>query len=778
MNWWQVYYTHKFNKLLKTDLQQLCLEYKIESKQNKNLLIRDLVQHFVPNNEEIIIESNENNNYYYNVIRYTENLPFDHAFTFDNRYFTISDSIRIHETFLRQKLQEINYIDHQEIKIQINSILDVVKKPNTVPIKQPNNMIPILFEHQKENIQWMKNLEDQVDNEDLLTISNFTPYLIKIHPQIVYACYNYRFMFHLPKKIHLSYQGGILADQIGLGKTNTTIGLMMGKTRKPIKTDRLYAKANLVLCPSHLAQQWFDEIENNTVGLKVCMLRTKKDWELLSYYDLMTCDIVIITYQFLVNQNYRPSSRYDDIYEMKCNLHKIHWHRIFLDEGHEMVYNSKIFSEILLFESKYKWYISGTPFIDGNVMDYPDYCVYKIARFLGISIYEGEIVAPHSVQSIKPNMEFMKEFTKLMIRNTKESANIHLPTINIQDKLLTFHKTEKARYDIAKSRSRCSRKWLLQLCCSMNLADQDIKEFGVEKTLKQIHEIMIENQEKKLKQKKNTLENTIPKREETVITQERQETIERLTKEIKEIERSLMFLRSVISQINNEQTCPVCLDVIEELAITNECGHIFCVDCIEECLNTNGKCPNCRARTNYMIVGKENNDNIMINQYGTKITELIEFLKQTKEKVIIFSQWDRLLHKVGEILENEGFPNVFCQGSVFQRNKCLQDFRQENIQILMMSLHYAVSGTNLTEAHNVIILDIYDGSKEDIEKKENQAIGRVHRLGQTKDINVIRFVMKDTLEEQLYKKFININNKNEIEFDDNHSENSAIILSI
>jgi SNF2 family DNA or RNA helicase len=524
----------------------------------------------------------------------------------------------------------------------------------------------------------------------------------------------------------------------------------------------LYSNANLVLCPSHLAQQWFDEIENNTIGLKVCMIRTKKDWELLSYHDLLTSDIVIVTHQFLVNPsfyNYRSTFN-NDLYRRQCNLNIIHWHRILLDEGHELVYNYRIFNEILAFQSKYKWYISGTPFIDGNIMDYPDYCVYQVAKFLGIKVHEREIVAPQSVQSITPNLEFMRELTKLMVRNTKESANIHLPTVTIHDKLLTFHKTEKGRYDIAKTRSRASRKWLLQLCCSLNLADQDIKEFGVEKTLEQIHEIMIENQEKKLKQKKNTLENTIPKREDTVLTSERKEIIDRLIKEIKDIESSLTYLKTVLSQINNEQSCPVCLEIIEDLSIT-DCGHVFCVDCIEQCINTNGKCPNCRKRATYMIVGKENQENTqendMINKYGTKITELIKFLKNTKEKVIIFSQWDRLLHKIGDILYEEGLPNVFCQGSIFQRNKCLQEFRKHDIQILMMSLHYAVSGTNLTEAHNVIILDIYDGTKEDIEKKESQAIGRVHRLGQTQDITITRFIMKDTLEENLYKKLIDTN---------------------
>lgn len=780
MNWWEFYYIHKFNKLLKTDLQQLCEEYNIESNQLKKTLTDQLVKHFQPSlDEEIPNEIDIINSYDYEPMRHSQILPYEYEFTFKNELYRISNSIKPCESILRQTLREMNYVDHQEIKIQINSILDIVKKASVKGIEQPENMIPMLFDHQKQNIQWMKNLETNVDSGDFLTIHNYWPFLIQLHPQLIYNCYRYRFEFHIPKKIDLTYQGGLLADCVGTGKTNNCIGLCLEKTRKPMLIDnKKYARANLVLCPSHLAQQWFDEIENNTIGMKVCMIRTKKDWELLSYHDLMTSDIVIVTHQFLVNANYKPSYNDLNIQSRLCNLHEINWHRIFLDEGHELIYNPRVFSEILTFQSKYKWYVSGTPFIDSNIMDYPDYCVYKIAKFLGINVHEEEIVAPQSVDSIKPNLEFMSQLTKLMVRNTKESANIQLPSISIEDKFLTFHKTEKARYDIAKTRTRASRKWLLQLCCSLNLADQDIKEFGIEKTLEQIHEIMIENQEKKLKQKKKTLENNLPKKEETVITPERQEILDRLTREIREIESSLVFLKSVLNQINNEQSCPVCLEIIEELAIT-DCGHIFCVDCIKQCLNTNGKCPNCRTITNFMIVGKEDKSlqNDMINQYGTKITDLIKFLKDTNDKVIIFSQWDRLLHKVGDILNDEGLSNVFCQGSIYQRNKCLQEFRKKDIQILMMSLHYAVSGTNLTEAHQVVILDIYDGSKEDIEKKESQAIGRVHRLGQTNKINVTRFVMKDTLEEDLYKKLIDNINDYEIPDQENHLlENSPLVL--
>lgn len=772
-NWWEFYHKSQITKLLKPELQLLANEYNINPNQRRELLINELIKklsfHKDIEIETILDENDDIDIEIYYPKREVKNCNFDYDFRYDGKYFKMFDNIREHDYFLRIKLQNINYVDHEEIKMEINSILDIIKKPNTFPIVQPENMITLLLEHQKQNIQWMKDLEDSIDNGDKLTISNYWPYLIPLHKQIVYSTLNYRFKYHVPQEISLTYRGGILADEMGLGKTLNCIGLMLQNSRKPSNNN---SKANLVLCPSHLAEQWYNEIINNTIDMKVAMIRTKKDWDMLTYYDLLTCDVVIVTHQFLINPNYNPNSRWNYNNQTSPSLHKINWHRIFLDEGHELVFNTTVFSSITNLQSKYKWYVSGTPFVDGNIMDYPDFCIYQISKFLEIDIREFEVRAPNSIHTIRPNIEYMKQLTRLMIRNTKDTIDFHLPEIKIQDKLLDFHKTERGRYDIAKKRSTTSKKWLLQLCCSMNLADQDIKEFGVEKTLEQIHEIMIINQEEKLQKKKNTLENTIPKRQDTVLTEERKENIKRLQIEISDIEKSLMYLKTIFNQIKDEQTCPICLDVIENLAIT-DCGHIFCVDCIEQCLETSGKCPNCRNITNYMIVGN-NENNEMINNYGTKITELIKHLKQINDKVIIFSQWDRLLHKVSDILKDEGLDNLFCQGSIFKRNNSLREFRKNNINILMMSLDYAVSGTNLTEAKEVIILDIYDGSADDIKKKENQAIGRIHRLGQKDNIKVTRFVIKDTLEEILYKKLINNNKTNEILYNDN-DENLTII---
>ena len=63
------------------------------------------------------------------------------------------------------------------------------------------------------------------------------------------------------------------------------------------------------------------------------------------------------------------------------------------------------------------------------------------------------------------------------------------------------------------------------------------------------------------------------------------------------------------------------------------------------------------------------------------------------------------------------------------------------------------SGINLTEATDVILLDTFTVDSPILCKAlETQAIGRAVRLGQTKTVQVRRFIMRNSIEEQLFKR--------------------------
>jgi SNF2 family DNA or RNA helicase len=73
----------------------------------------------------------------------------------------------------------------------------------------------------------------------------------------------------------------------------------------------------------------------------------------------------------------------------------------------------------------------------------------------------------------------------------------------------------------------------------------------------------------------------------------------------------------------------------------------------------------------------------------------------------------------------------------------------------MLSSENTVSGSNLTNAEEIIFLDPVYGDKQYRLNTENQAIGRVRRLGNKhKEINVIKLLIKNSIEETIYNQNI------------------------
>lgn len=219
---------------------------------------------------------------------------------------------------------------------------------------------------------------------------------------------------------------------------------------------------------------------------------------------------------------------------------------------------------------------------------------------------------------------------------------------------------------------------------------------------------------------------------------------------------------------NDDEMCGICLDDIPEDDIgVTVCGHMFCFECLKMAISKNHSCPYCkkklsdkeiyvlsyeRKKKNEKESVEDKNKIELINEIGTKLANLITYLRESNEHTIIFSQWDDLLRRVGRILKDNNILNVFCKGNCYQRDKAIREFNSDDkIKIIMLSSDSTAAGTNLTKASQVIFIDPIYGTYDYRKGQEKQAIGRAHRLGQKANIKVIRFIIKDSVEEEIYK---------------------------
>ena len=77
-------------------------------------------------------------------------------------------------------------------------------------------------------------------------------------------------------------------------------------------------------------------------------------------------------------------------------------------------------------------------------------------------------------------------------------------------------------------------------------------------------------------------------------------------------------------------------------------------------------------------------------------------------------------------------------------------------RVVLLSSSKNASGVNLTEASHVVLLDSLNTTSEEARLLEEQAIGRAVRLGQTRQVQVRRFIIRNTIEHDFYLRNIGV----------------------
>lgn len=150
--------------------------------------------------------------------------------------------------------------------------------------------------------------------------------------------------------LHQGLRGGILAEEVGLGKTVELIDLICLHRRKQdlqtitrdayTNTDVLVSGATLIISPSSIVQQWYNEIKKHAPSLKVMYYRVHDRNRSDIKNSLSTSDIVLTTYDVLGREiNYADEQPKRNLRHEKIHLAKrsplveILWWRVCIDEA-------------------------------------------------------------------------------------------------------------------------------------------------------------------------------------------------------------------------------------------------------------------------------------------------------------------------------------------------------------------------------------------------------------------------------------------------------------
>ncbi len=125
---------------------------------------------------------------------------------------------------------------------------------------------------------------------------------------------------------------------------------------------------------------------------------------------------------------------------------------------------------------------------------------------------------------------------------------------------------------------------------------------------------------------------------------------------------------------------------------------------------------------------------------------LVNKLNDEKKNILIFSSFTKTLDLIEDelILNNISYLKLTGKDNKIKRKEMVDEFQKGQTKVFLISLKAGGTGLNLTSAQAVIHFDPWWNISA-----QNQATDRAHRFGQTKQVDVYKLIIKDTIEEKI-----------------------------
>ncbi|KAG6039818.1 hypothetical protein E4U41_002064 [Claviceps citrina] len=515
------------------------------------------------------------------------------------------------------------------------------------------------------------------------------------------------------------FSGGILADDMGLGKTVQIISLILTGG----------SGTTLIVAPVSVMSNWKQQIERHVKAEFAPSVFIYHGDKKITGKELMKYDVVITSYGKLAREK-------DAKVPQVLLSSDIEWTRVVLDEGHIIRNaNTKVALAACAITAKSRWVLTGTPIIN-SVKD-----LQSLVKFLHITggIEQPEIfnaVVTRKLAAGDSSAEailqaLMQDFC-LRRKKDMKFIDLKLPPKTEYLHHVTFHPEEKRRYDALLDEARGA------------LAEYQATTAGKKGQFQGVLERLL-----RLRQTCN----------HWILCKDRIDELMKVLGDQDVVslnEKNVLLLRKALRlYIDNQEDCAICYEIPASPVITN-CKHVFCRACITRAIEIQHKCPLCRNKLSedcLLEPAAETafDENFDMTTQSSKTEAAMQIVRATlnnpESKIVIFSQWTSFLNIIQNRLDSSGLKYCRVDGSMTaeKRDRAIRalDFDPET-RIMLASLAVCSVGLNLVSADTVILLDSWWAPAI-----EDQAIDRVHRLGQTRKTTVWRLVVEGTVEERV-----------------------------
>ncbi|KAG9219471.1 hypothetical protein CCMSSC00406_0005365 [Pleurotus cornucopiae] len=548
--------------------------------------------------------------------------------------------------------------------------------------------------------------------------------------------------------------GGMLADEMGMGKTIQIIALLVSDLKAP----------NLVIAPTVAIMQWRNEIAAHTDGIKVLVWHGSS--RETNIKEMAKYDVILTTYAVVESCFRKQESGFTrkgfKVREVSP-VHQIQWNRVILDEAHNIKERSTNTAKATFeLKANYRWCLSGTP-LQNRVGE-----LYSLVRFLGgdpFSYYfckKCDCKSLHWRFSDKRNCD---DCGHSPMQHTCFWNNEILTPIQKNGMVgpgkIAFKKLKILLDCMMLRRTKLQRADDLDLPPRTVIVRRDY--FSPEE--KELYLSLFSDAKRQF----NTY------LDQGTVLNNYSNIFSLLTRMRQMACHPDLVLRSktnaqVFMPENGEATvCRLCNDIAED-AIQSKCRHIFDRECIKQYLNTaieqTPSCPVCHLPLTIDLEAPalEIEENITARQgilgrldlstwrSSSKIEALVEELSNLRmqdstTKSLVFSQFVNFLDLIAFRLQRAGFNICRLEGTMTPaaRDATIQHFMNNvDVTVFLVSLKAGGVALNLTEASRVYLMDSWWNPAV-----EYQAMDRIHRLGQHRPVKAIKLVVEDSIESRI-----------------------------
>ncbi|CEL00579.1 Putative Helicase-like transcription factor HLTF/DNA helicase RAD5, DEAD-box superfamily [Aspergillus calidoustus] len=689
----------------------------------------------------------------------------------------------------------------EEVTDAVMKMFDQLQSADNLPEMEPPSLVLTpLLRHQKQALWFMTEKENprkfgpnEEDNNSLWRVQ-YRPNGAQQFREIISGT----LMDQEPPQSF----GGLLADMMGLGKTLSILSLVVSS----LTAARQWAS---MIPPPELVRDQ-PGIRNTKTTLMVVPLSTVNNWvtqikehlqtDALSYYvfhgsartnnvdELSKYDLVITTYSIVLSELQSRSSKRAGL----SPLLKMNMFRIVLDEAHTIrEQNAAQTKAIFRLQSQRRWSVTGTP-IQNRLDD-----LFSVTKFIGLCPYDNRnLFNLHILSRFKTGDASVLASLRVLVdsftlRRVKDK--IDLPTRHDKIIMLEFTESERHLHEFFRKESNVMMRVI---------AGEDKNKMKGRMYHHILKAMMILRQISA--HGKELLDNEERARIKGMSAQDAIDLEEGASEGAGAADKKAYEMFTLMQE-SSADTCAVCSKRLEEpnvetngaatpsksapIAIILPCFDVLCPDCFsgsrQEFERTGShdiKCSVCdgwipalystittaglQDYLNQQAYSKQSRKQAKtLGEYEgphTKTRALISHLLDTAEessklpageppiKSVVFSAWTSHLDLIEIALRDNGltsFTRLDGTMTLAARNKALDSFRDDNsITILLATIGAGGVGLNLTAASHVYIMEPqYNPAAV------AQAIDRVHRLGQTREVTTVQFLMKESIEEKIFE---------------------------